>query len=282
VIPDERVVGTCTNVSTQSAATLPATPEKPCPICGKQIPNSAIKCILCDSPLGGPACVTCGAPIPLKAKRCWQCDSFQDWRKRIPGDNVTLALLLSILSIIGILAPEILHFINLRSRTSGFFLDADHENKKYAGQHFITVRLTNDGGRSAQVEEDRGAARIDFKRTVSDRSRVLGADLDIVNRGAMIIRAGRTVDLALNADNLTFVGAPADDAPSIQKDNYRHQIAQDLCTTDAVLTINIRGRDRFNRLEKARPVTMAMTRDKMNAWVLERTIGNPQGEINCP
>jgi len=256
---------------------LPVAPpsgKKPCPVCGNEIPAPAIKCTECDSPLGGKACVSCGAPMPPNAERCWRCQSFQNWRRHISVNQLTLALLASILSIAGLLAPQVLHFINLRSRTSGFFLDIDQVKNE---RHFIIVRLTNGGGRSSQVED----ARIDFKRTVKDPSRVQGTVLDVMNRSAMIVPAAGTVDLELYADNLTFVGAPIG-GDSASDNNYKRDVAKDLCTTDAVLTINVRERDRLNRLEKPQPVTIAMTRDTMEMWVLERTTGQKVQEINCP
>jgi predicted nucleic acid-binding Zn ribbon protein len=251
----------------------PPTTMKLCRICGKDIPASAIKCTECDSPLYGLNCVVCGAPMPTKATRCSQCDGFQDWRRRIPGDQVTLALLVSILSITGLLAPQVLHFINLRSRTSGFFLDVDQV--KADRRHFITVRLTNEGGRSAQVE----MAHIDFRRT-HGISRVKGTDLDIANRSAMIVPATATVDLKLYTDDLTFVGEPS--GPAEANDAYNKDVAKELCSTDVLLTINVRERDRFNRLGKPNSVTMAMTRDAAESWVLERATGKIPEDTSCP
>ncbi|HEX3070756.1 MAG TPA: hypothetical protein VHX14_19460, partial [Thermoanaerobaculia bacterium] len=161
----------------------------------------------------------------------------------------------------------------LRSRTSGFFLDVDRA--KDDNHHFIAVRLTNDGGRSAQVDN----ARIEFTKTGSGPSKVLASDLDIVNRGSMIVPAGGSVDLTLYGENLTFVGAPTDD--SNLKDKYKQQVAEDLCSTIAVLTINVHERDRLNRLENPQPVTMPMTKDAMQSWVLERTTGK-QPKDTCP
>jgi predicted nucleic acid-binding Zn ribbon protein len=259
------------------AAVPPSSSLKPCDVCGKDIQRSALKCTECESAQGGTDCLICGARIPRHALRCSQCDSFQDWRRHIPGNQVTLALLVSILSVLSTLSPQILRFINLRSETAGFFLDVEKQNPNTStARHYIRVRLRNEGGRPAQVEK--ATASIEFRRKQKDSpSRVKSTELDIINRGAMIIPASSVSDLLLYVDDLTFDGAPNNPA---KNDDYKAGISKELCSTNAFVVVNIRERSRFNSLGAAKPVEMEMTKSAAQSWVQERLVGRPQ-EPNC-
>ncbi|SRR6266568_4694611 len=252
---------------------------KQCDICGKPIPREAKKCTECDSAQNGKDCVVCGARMPLKARRCGQCESFQDWRRRIPGDQTTLALLAAILSILGTLGPQVLKFIDLRSQTTGFFLDIERPG---AERHCITVRLVNDGGRPALAE----SARIDFVPEVKQQRRVQAADLAIVNRTAKGIQARKSSDLALYIRDLKFVGAPKlppfADAAALDAANnaYKADVAQALCSTKTVLTVQVNERDWVNRV-KPHPVTVELDKDAAQKWVLERMVGKNHPKVGC-
>lgn len=189
---------------------------------------------------------------------------------------MTLALTTSVLSLIGLLAPQALKFVNLHSRTSGFFRDVD--SKQREDRHLITVTLTNEGGRSAEVQ----SARIDFKRSDGRPSSLASADLDIQNRSAMIVRPSATVDLALWAENVMAAGTPPVTAASSVKDDFKLKLAEELCNTDAVVNITVRERSRFNILEPPTPIPMPLTRDGLQVWVLERTTGKPPINVGCP
>jgi hypothetical protein len=92
--------------------------------------------------------------MPASAKRCPECRAFQNWRAWIPGSEVVLALLVSLISILSAVAPAAYRAWNNRSdayvRVIGHTLDND-------SNPVLLVLVANDGGRPALV---RGATMV--------------------------------------------------------------------------------------------------------------------------
>jgi len=53
------------------------------------------------------ACKMCRNTIPAGAQLCARCNSYQDWRRFIPFSNTALALLIALISVVGLAAPAL-------------------------------------------------------------------------------------------------------------------------------------------------------------------------------
>lgn len=241
--------------------------KKICKGCGNKIPIPAVVCKDCKSPQTEKACCICGTLIPATANYCNACKGFQDWRRRIPGDQVALALLVAILSLVGTLVPQILKFINLPSRTSGFFLESKlfpETEPPYTKTHSVlTVRLTNEGGRPAQVE----GARIDF----GDAGLTAVPDLEIVDRAASVVPLRDKSDVKLFAYDLV-------NPPTTQDQIDR--VALQLCKAEVNIFVSVRERSRvFGALLPARDLDpIRVPARTALAWFVERVTPHPTKE----
>ncbi|HEY6138434.1 MAG TPA: zinc ribbon domain-containing protein [Thermoanaerobaculia bacterium] len=123
-----------------------------CDACGLPIPENARRCSGCKAFQDGRPCRSCGMAMPASAKRCPECRAFQNWRALVPDNQVVLALLVSLISILSAVAPAAYKAWNNRSnayvRVIGHTLDND-------SNPVLLVLVANDGGRPALV---RGAA----------------------------------------------------------------------------------------------------------------------------
>ncbi len=263
-----------------SAATEPVsapapkgeTPEKKsCTTCGLGIPFAAIWCKECKAPQKADECRVCGAVIPRYAKVCNTCKSYQDWRRRIPGDQVALALLVAILSLLSTLLPQVIKFVNLRSRTSGFYLssDIDEPASKSKERSVMSIRLTNEGGRPARVEH----VRIDFGTKELAQIR----DFPILNRGNMVVPAGDKSDLKVFVHGLS-------NTPTTKLDIEK--LATALCTAKTTIYVTVRERSRlFGTLEPEKEIDpIEVPKNAARDWVLERVPATGTGfkKENCP
>lgn len=57
-------------------------------------------------------CKLCRHPIPNGAKICSTCNSYQDWRRLIPFSTTVLALLIALISVLGIVIPPLYKIIH--------------------------------------------------------------------------------------------------------------------------------------------------------------------------
>jgi hypothetical protein len=238
---------------------------KECDVCGSEIAISARWCKECEAPQKGHACRNCGAVIPIGATVCKSCDAFQDWRRSIPGDQVTLALLVAVFTALGALAPYVIKFINLPSKTSGLMLKMD-PNPDVTGRSFMVVRLTNDGGRPAKVER----ARIEIPIGDSKRS----IDFDIKNRESMVVAAGSTSDVNLFATEIP-------DAPSGLKEVQA--LAAALCKAKVNIYVGMRERSRvFGTLMPEKEIeAIEVPSTTARDWVFERIIVDGFEKRDC-
>lgn len=233
-----------------------ASKKKPCVACGYLIPLSAAWCKECRAPQSGEACRVCGAFMPRHASVCNTCKAYQDWRRRIPGDQVTLALIAAILSVLGAVLPKFVDFVNLPSRTSGFFLSNTKEPAVSGSNDFtvITVRLVNEGGRPAQVER----AKIDFGSSEVPPIE----EFTIVNRENMVVPGGgKFVDLKLYARELMQPMS----ADAIER------LANDVSATTTTITVSVRERSRvLGELQSEADVTIKVPAATARDWVYQR------------
>ncbi|HEV7508572.1 MAG TPA: zinc ribbon domain-containing protein [Thermoanaerobaculia bacterium] len=93
---------------------------KSCLNCGAFLPSSARYCKNCGTYQGkSKECVSCGGYIPEKARICPKCNSVQAFRGLVNVSQVTLSLLIALLSVAGIVVPALKGFFTpSRSRTS--------------------------------------------------------------------------------------------------------------------------------------------------------------------
>lgn len=125
-----------------------------CDACGMPIPENAKRCSGCKAFQDGRPCRSCGLTMPASAKRCPECKAFQNWRAFVPDNQVVLALLVSLISILSAVVPAAYKAWNNRSdayvRVIGHTVDND-------SNPVLLVLVANNGGRPALI---RGATLV--------------------------------------------------------------------------------------------------------------------------
>src|SRR5258706_2636322 len=158
----------CESLATATSCCPVSTPSSDgktaCLICGTLIPSEAIKCTTCDSWLKGNLCLVCGIRMPESAIRCAECSSFRNWRRYLPVNEVILALLISLFSVLGAAIPIAVRVIRLPSDTTAIVLDSELDKGISTTKQVLIVRAFNAGGSSSIVR---------------------GAKLDLTNVSAM-------------------------------------------------------------------------------------------------
>lgn len=66
------------------------------------------------------ACIVCKEEIKAGAQKCIHCDSFQDWRASLTVSSSVLALLVALVSVIGVTAP-VLHSVLVKPNSRVLF-----------------------------------------------------------------------------------------------------------------------------------------------------------------
>jgi len=246
-------------------AVPPPKKTKPCKGCGNDIPIAATLCKDCKTPQDEKPCRSCGTPISAGATVCNACKGFQDWRRRIPGDQVVLALLVALLSVLSTLLPQVVKFLNLPSRTTGFFIDSAYH--PFSKDHsMLTVRLMNEGGRPSQVE----GARIDFGVQGLEPVR----ELEIVDRRGLVVPPHDKSDIQFFVYDLQH-------PPATQGEVDR--VTNALCTATTNIYVSVRERSRvFGTMQPAGEldpiqIPARVARD----WVVERLTLSPSTK-ECP
>lgn len=127
-----------------------------CVTCGTALANaSALKCTACQS-YQGKQCDNCGVPLPIKARRCNICETYQNGLRRwVPQTEVTLALILSLISILAAVVPPVVRWWNDRSLTESRVSGVeDHKPEETAATvPMIRVAVTNRGTRPSYVRK---------------------------------------------------------------------------------------------------------------------------------
>lgn len=127
-----------------------------CPSCGLPAPSHTARCVYCNTYADGKNCRICGSSMPVNASRCKDCNTFQNWRRFAPASQVTLALILSIISVISAVAPPVVrHFTNhsetyVRVLGPGRFKAVDQPEA--AEEQTIRVLVANNGRRASFVK----------------------------------------------------------------------------------------------------------------------------------
>ena len=215
---------------------FPARPEPRCIICAAALEAGARKCVRCGHFQDGLTCISCGLPIPANAdvcfscktlqhgdrcrvcgatigegsRRCPECSSWQNWRRFFSGLEVTLALLLSLFSVIGAAAPVIIGYLMDYSETYVRVLGArQYGEEGQQKEQTIAVLAVNNGKRMSFID----SASIEFVgldaqsaplrvRNVVDQAVPPGKSVILYFTGSPKTSSGKTTDeVSASADD---------------------------------------------------------------------------------
>lgn len=167
---------------------------RPCINCGDLLPELARYCPDCESyQEPDRECVACGVFMPAKAKVCPKCGGVQSFNGFLNIGQVTLTLLIALLSVLGTAGPVVLDLFEAdRSDTSFELLGMDEA----AGQYQLVVLASNAGNRDSYLRR----VRIEFpKFPAADR------ELDIVaSPEERMLKPGTTIVRLESRDGFPF------------------------------------------------------------------------------
>jgi RNA polymerase subunit RPABC4/transcription elongation factor Spt4 len=173
-----------------------------CPNCGSFLPASARYCKNCGTYQGAnKECVSCGGYIPKRARICPKCNSVQAFRGLVNVSQVTLSLLIALLSVIGIVGPALKGYLTPnRSRTSLELIELDDELR-------LRLLASNSGNRPSYLR----SITIEFKE-FPKANQVLLIDGDANNR---LLKPGEQQLLLLQTDgfDLSALGLKESEDP---------------------------------------------------------------------
>jgi hypothetical protein len=169
-----------------------------CVSCGATLPRAATRCAACKTLQTGAACRSCGETIEPLSRRCGGCGAWQNWRRFFSGLEVTIALLLSLVSVIGATVGPVLTAVTNRSRTSVRVIgDATFAPAGAAeSKRVVRVLVVNNGRKPSMVT----GARIAFHDIDA------AAQLTIANRDETFILPDQHVYLLLSTDRIDRIG----------------------------------------------------------------------------
>lgn len=224
-----------------TAAVLEAVPEVtkvPCVLCSERIDATARLCTKCYAYQIGKGCIVCGKWIPRDAGQCPDCHTYQDLRRFLPLASGFLAMLISLIAVVGALGQHFLDAINYRSKTTGYFVASDHDPLS-TQKRVLFVRAINSGGRSSDVT----SADLDLS-PVTDRKVI---PLSLLGKGRQEVPAGKSLEVRLYAEDSDFDGIA---------DAQRAEVVKALCTgPDVTLNLHVDERNLFGSTHNVpRPV----------------------------
>jgi predicted nucleic acid-binding Zn ribbon protein len=73
-------------------------------------------------------CRVCKKAMPAEGRKCTECGSFQDWRRFLPFSTEILALLIALLSVVGVAVPEFTKWLNRHSHTQVRIIGASEQD----------------------------------------------------------------------------------------------------------------------------------------------------------
>jgi hypothetical protein len=95
----------------------------------------------------GKRCVVCGSFMPETALKCVACDSFQDWRRYLNFSTTMVALLTALVSVVASSAPTIKNLIMKHDSRLAIAIQGDDR------QGGILFLVSNDGDRPGGIAE---------------------------------------------------------------------------------------------------------------------------------
>lgn len=224
--------------------------KRPCQVCAEIIDRTAQRCNKCESWQDGKSCKLCGMWIPKAALRCGKCEAFQDWRGRLPANALMLSLIVSLVSVVGAVAPALLNILSLPSDTAVIFLDGSkiHDDVDPT-KRSIVVRALNGGGSSSIA-----------KRATLLLPKAEPVELEIGNPGDSQVPANGKTDLKLTADKVVP-----------QKDATANEIYAALCTAEVTLQLHVDERNRRGKFKpRVPPVETTVPGPKLHEWLTDK------------
>ncbi len=104
----------------------PAEVTRECNQCGSKIESArAVICPQCKFTQDSKTCKICQKAMPKKADYCNECKSYQDWRRHIPGSQVTLSLLIALVAVLTPAVTVVNWILDYPSHTSAALVTAD-------------------------------------------------------------------------------------------------------------------------------------------------------------
>jgi hypothetical protein len=175
--------------------------------------------------------------MPPRALRCPACETFQDWRRWIPGNTTVLALLVSLISVVGTVGPAIVKLVNYHSKTTGFVLNTEIDPKVTNSQSILNVRVLNSGGRASLVRD----ARLNLAPVRAS------VDLEILNMKDTQVPASGKSDLRLFADKV-----------NLNPGQTKKCVLDMLAKTDVTLTLIVDESDRLGRTVPSQTIPLTV------------------------
>jgi ribosomal protein L40E len=148
-------------------------------------------------------CRVCGEEIFEQAVKCKECDSYQDLRRFIPGSEVVLALVVTLVSLVAAVGPKIAELLNHRASTTIRVLGTQPVP---ASQPIILVSAVNTGGQPALVR----TLALEFSAPDKQPGKLkplplARAVLRVLNPDACLLMPNRPVVLHATMDGLSLL-----------------------------------------------------------------------------
>jgi len=157
-----------------------------CKACGLTIPAEAIICPSCKTLQVGATCHACGETIDEGARRCSACEAWQKgFRRYFAVSEVTLALIASIIAVLGAIITPVANYFGNRSATSIRVIgDATYRGPNdVTEEQTISVLVVNTGKRESMFQR----AEISFDDALGA---VTPTTLELMNKGDVFIEPG--------------------------------------------------------------------------------------------
>lgn len=194
--------------------------DRECICCGANLPRGAVRCNGCKTLQDGIPCRACGAMLERGRRRCSDCSEWQSVRRFLPASQLTIALVISLISVISAAVPPVLAYYANRSQTFVRVL-GDGTYPGEVPEHTIVVLAANNGKRPSFVK----SASIRFKGIDAAPTQ-----LHILNVDSKLILPESQVRLHLTAIHVAHRGT-------------KDKILESLATGTATVTVVVEETD---------------------------------------
>lgn len=160
-----------------------------CRYCGQAVSSGAKRCNACKAFTQGNDCWSCGAPVRPSA-RCGVCNSAQGKIRRwLPDSQITLALLVSLITVLGATVPRIVQAWNYGSDTRVRLIGTEKVQEEENGIEVETTAI-----RVAASNSGKGYAAVVRKASITfdEAYQLEPADLDVANPEETLVLAEKT------------------------------------------------------------------------------------------
>ena len=206
-----------------------------CVSCGATMPSGAARCSACKTLQTGVPCRVCGSTIEMWCRRCSQCGEWQSRRRFIPASQVTLALVLSLLSVLSATVPPVMAYFGNRSQTYVRIVgEAQYAaNPDDIPEQAVRVLVVNNGKRPSMVK----SAVISFPGLAAEET-----PLVVLNAADALILPEKHAYILLSSDSVRRKGSAT-----------KQQILDALATGKARIDLNVEETDRNGNFYDAAP-----------------------------